>query len=91
MLSCSPLKPYTLLFKCEGCINFEYCNFTYWNKLLNELPNHTVKHHNYFELVSSYENSNIYHAMYIPIHELILFCKILENEGAYLSYNFDKN
>ena len=29
--------------------------------------------------------------MYIPIHELILFCKILENEGAYLSYNFDKN
>lgn len=88
------LIPYRLLFKYEGGMNFEYCNYTYWNKLLNDLPPKTLRNYfsfNCFELINSYEKSNSYHAMYIPIDELILFCKILENEGAYLSYHFDKN
>ena len=85
------LKPYTLLFKCEGGIQFSYCNYTFWNKLINELPHNTINNCNYFELVNSSHKSNSYYGSDIPIHDLILFCKILENEGAYLSYNFDKH
>lgn len=88
------LIPYRLLFKYEGGINFKYCNYTYWNKLLNDLPPKTLRNYfsfNCFELVNSLDKSNSYSGFYIPVHELIIFCKILENEGAYMSYNFDKN
>jgi hypothetical protein len=83
------LKPYDLLYKFEGGINFAYCNYTFWNKLLNELPEHQIYQRNYYELVNSSSKSNSYSGFYIPIHDLIIFCKILETEGAYISYNFN--
>ena len=87
------LIPYTLLFKAEGGINFNHCNYTYWNKLISEIKH--INYKPYFELInSSHIKSNHktdYYTTYIPVHELIVFCKILEKEGTKCSYKFNKN
>lgn len=84
------LKPYDLLFKYEGGLNFNYCKYTYWTKLLQELPKNTLCYTDftYFELIGHNEYKEY---TYIPIHELIIFCNILIKEGACITYNFEKN
>lgn len=82
------LNPYDLLFKYEGGLNFYHCKYTYWNKLLQNLPKNTLYYRNftYFELIGH----NEYKGLYIPIHELIIFCNILNKEGASITYNLKK-
>lgn len=81
------LRPYDLLFKYEGGLNFHHCKYTYWTRLLQELPRNTLHYRNftYFELIGH----NEYNGFHIPIHEMIIFCKILEKEGAHITYNFE--
>lgn len=83
------LQPYDLLFKYEGGLNFCHCKYTYWNNLLQNLPENTLYYRNftYFELIGH----NEYRGFDIPIHELIIFCNILKKEGANITYNFEKN
>ena len=86
------LIPYGILGKIEGGIKFKHCEYTYWNKLIKEIYN--IDYKPYFELVNksiNNNNNNDYYSNYIPIHELIIFCKILDKEGAICSYKFQKN
>ena len=80
--------PYSILGKFEGGIKFNHCEYTYWNKLIKEINN--IDYKPYFELINK-SNNNGYYTNYIPIHELIIFCKILDKEGAICSYKFQKN
>jgi hypothetical protein len=82
------LKPYYILDKFEGGIRFGHCEYTYWNKLINEL--NLTNYRPYFELINSSHIKSNYYSSYIPIHELIIFCKIIEKEGAVCSYRFEK-
>jgi hypothetical protein len=86
-------KPYDLLFKFEGGINFNNCIYTHWHQLLNNFINTcdiAIYHRPYYELINSSHKSNTYYTTHIPIGELIIFAKILEKEGAYISYKFEE-
>jgi hypothetical protein len=76
-------RPYNFLAKFEGGINFDHLNYTYWNKLVSDVKG--IYYRPYFELIGS----DTYHSTYIPIHDLIIFCKVLEKEGAHITYNFE--
>jgi hypothetical protein len=87
------LQPYTHLFKAEGGIEFEYCNYTHWNKLIKFMREEYKDYINRqlffddhrFELVNNDSKSNYkskYNGFYIPISELIIMSKILDKEGA---------
>ena len=86
------LNPYGLLYKYEGGIQFNHCAYTYWHKLLNNAINTCnigIHHRPYYELINSSYKPNAYYSNYIPIDELIIFAKILEKEGAYISYKIE--
>ena len=84
-------KPYDLLYKYEGGIEFHQCKFTYWHKLLSEISNICgIYFRPYYELINSYNKEKCYYSTYIPINELIIFCKIVEKEGGNITYNFEK-
>ena len=86
-------KPYDLLFKFEGGINFNNCIYTHWHQLLNNFINTcdiAIYHRPYYELINSSHKSNTYYTTHIPIGELIIFAKILKKEGAYISYKFEE-
>lgn len=95
------LQPYTHLFKAEGGIEFEYCNYTHWNKLIkfmrekykDSINRQLFFDDHRFELVNNDINhSNFiskYYGFYIPISELIIMSKILDKEGASIQYKFE--
>ena len=76
------IKPYNMLPKCEGGMEFHHLKFTHWNKLIASIDG--IYYRPYFELIGHTE----YHSTYIPIHDLIMFCKVLEKEGANVIYSF---
>jgi len=87
------LNPYDLLFKYEGGIQFSHCAYTYWHQLLNNAINTCnigIHHRPYYELINSSYKPNAYYFTYIPIDELIIFAKILEKEGAFISYKIEE-
>ena len=73
-------------------MQFNCCKYTFWTKLLQELSQNTIRYRDFqnFELINSKCASNNYRDYYIPIHELIIFSKILEKEGGNITYNFEK-
>lgn len=92
------LQPYKKLFKAEGGIEFEYCNYTHWNKLIKFMREEYKDSINRqlffdghrFELVNNDSKSKSkYYAHYIPISELIIMSKILDKEGASSQCRFE--